>query len=116
MTTFSIGSVSSGTMRAEDLIPCFVDLLDEYKEDLSLSLPVGATFGQTEAVKMQVAAIDNLLAGIEQRMKDQDYYESEHCDWDLEELFEQLNAAAPDGCYFGAHPGDGADYGFWPCD
>jgi hypothetical protein len=34
-------------------------------------------------------------------------------DWLLSDLFDALNDIAPDGCYFGAHPGNGSDYGFW---
>jgi hypothetical protein len=32
----------------------------------------------------------------------------------LEVVFNVLTAHAPDGHYFGAHPDDGADFGFWP--
>lgn len=34
----------------------------------------------------------------------------------LEDLFDVLDAYAPEGYFFGAHPGDGSDYGYWPSD
>lgn len=30
-----------------------------------------------------------------------------------EEIFNHMNSIAPPGCYFGAHAGDGSDFGFW---
>jgi len=36
-----------------------------------------------------------------------------HDEYYLEHLDDQLNELAPEGYYFGAHPGDGACLGFW---
>ena len=43
------------------------------------------------------------------------YHESEADDI-LEMLFDELEHIAPEGTYFGAHPGDGSDFGFWPVE
>jgi len=32
----------------------------------------------------------------------------------LDDLFQLLDNIAPPNCYFGAHEGDGALFGFWP--
>lgn len=34
----------------------------------------------------------------------------------VDDLVDRLNDVAPAGCYFGAHWGDGADFGFWPAE
>jgi hypothetical protein len=86
------GSVSSGTMREEDLIPAFEDVLDR----------AGVGYDRPEAV-------GRLLDG----------QELSEADWDTvswyvnEELWGALEDVAPEGTSFGAHEGDGADYGFW---
>jgi hypothetical protein len=106
-----IGSVSSGTLRNEDLIPAFCDCLDDLKQDLALSVSPG---NELETVK-RCSEIDGLLAMIEQHQESSDYYESEDSQWDLESLFESLESFSPPYCYFGSNEGDGADFGFWPC-
>jgi len=111
--TAELGTVISGTMRHEDLIPAFMDRLDDLKQDLALSAADTQNAGCELEITRQVGAIDDFLGAIEQRMEAEGYYSSEQSDYDLEELFERLENFAPDGCYFGAHPGDGADYGFW---
>ena len=89
----NIGSVSSGTMRPEDLIPDFM-------WELRHQAPC----------KREHRA---LLTEIKSRMEADDYYESEESGWDLESLFDALDDYTPPYFYFGAHPGDGADYGYW---
>lgn len=110
----TLGSVICGTHRNEDLIPAFVDALDDIRERLAAP---GTTTEEpaalAERVKM-VAGLDNVLGGIEKRMEAEGYFESEDADWDLNEiLFPILDQHAPPFCYFGSHEGDGADFGFW---
>jgi hypothetical protein len=102
-----IGSISHGTMRTEDLIPIFVETLDDLKQAESLS-----DSPDTE----RYARLDNMLSEIEQRIKRGEYYGSADAFCDFEALFEALDEFPPPFCFFGAHEDDGADYGFWLSD
>jgi hypothetical protein len=95
----NIGSVSHATMRPEDLIPTFISEL-RYQKPL-----------HREHRKL----IREIEANM-RRMKSPAYFDSEQVQWDLEALFDALEAYAPAYFYFGAHPGDGADYGYWLSD
>lgn len=86
-------SLSESTMRPEDLIPCFISALRIIESDNK---------GIMES--MQQMENDTQKDG---------YFESEDCQFDLNYLFDLLDACSPDGFYFGAHPGNGSDYGFW---
>jgi hypothetical protein len=89
----NIGSVSTGTLRPEDLIPTFISELRRQK-------PLARRHRR-------------LVREINARMNAEDYFTLEDADFDLEELTEALNEYAPPGFYFGSHPGDGADFGYW---
>jgi len=91
----AFGSVSSGTMRPEDLIPAFADELRAYVQAAGVEGAIPAHLKLAE----EADAIED--------------YDSEEANGVLEELFDALNEYAPPYGYFGAHPGDGADYGFW---
>lgn len=91
-----IGSIISGTMRLDDLIPTFVDTLS----DLA-------------ANKRSRAAHRKLVSDIGANMTQPNYYESGLADDDLDQLFDALGEYAAPYFYFGAHPDDGADYGYW---
>ncbi len=109
-----LGSVSSGTMRPEDLIPAFINALDEIRDNIPLSCEHGDETGRVAIV----SRIDNIVGEIEGRMNVDpgdgfDYYQSEEADWDMEELSDLLQGFAPPFAYFGSHEGDGSDYGYW---
>ena len=72
MTQFKLGSISTGTLKPEDLAPVFIEEL------FSRGVDAG---------------------GVPE---------------DMDELYKALNYVCPPFVYFGAHPGDGADFGFWP--
>jgi len=84
----TIGTVSQGTMRTEDLIPAFT------------------------AELRWLGHRSQLLTRIERR-KGEKYYESDLAQRDLDCLFDMLESHALPYMYFGSHPGDGANYGFW---
>ena len=87
-------SLSEATMRPEDLIPAFILGIRQIKPEMESQL----------SSKLDMIEYDMKVAG---------YFETEECEYDLEWLFDTLNELAPEGCYFGSHPGDGSDYGFW---
>ena len=85
-----IGSISSGTLRPEDLLEAFSDELKRL-------------VGETELTKQA----DEIL---ESDLLDFDHYADEL----VEELQRVLEELAPPFTYFGTLEGDGADFGFWP--
>lgn len=94
------GSISHATMRPQDLIPAFMRLLCEHHPNRAAEL-----FFMYPALRKAVKEFDE---------KDP-WFESEEASLLLnEDIFDALNECAPEGCYFGSHPGDASDYGFWP--
>lgn len=85
-------SVSRGTMRRQDLIPIFLTVLRDTPEYVQVMNVVPAHALEDEGAV---------------------WWSSDDAIMFLESLFETLDMYAPQGYYFGAHPGDGSDYGYW---
>ena len=85
--TATIGSISHGTLRAEDLIETFSDELERLD-----------TEGEYADLIEECRAWQT--AGTAQEL--------------LDDLDNALNSFAPAYVRFGAHEGDGSDFGFWP--
>jgi len=83
-------------MRKEDLIPRFLDFIPD-ENGLKQDIIDRIAFNADE---------DNSY----------DYYASEDSDFDLDELFDAMQEFCGPYFYFGSHPSDGADYGFWLCE
>lgn len=92
------GSVIHGTLRPQDLIPAFLTALEQADPAVHAQILVNAVFGVVPAYA--------------QEDEDADWWTDCAPDW-IEQLTEALDACAPEGYYFGAHPGDGSDFGFW---
>lgn len=86
-------SISHGTMRPQDVLPALIGALVERDED---------AYAQCQHLIPSHASEDAEAA-----------WWSEDAPEHIEALFDALNDCAPLGLYFGAHPGDGSDYGFW---
>lgn len=92
------GTIIHGTHRHQELIPClFMELRERDQNAYKHLLKRYA----------DAPCIADCLA------EDSDWWDSVEASWLLEDLFDALDNAAPDGFYFGAHTGDGSDFGFW---
>ena len=108
LTLANIGSISHGTLKTEDLLEAFRSELDwQFRRNGNyFSLPENRDEGRK-------------IHGLCGECQDQ-YEENETLkDLDIaseliETLSDALNQFAPAYCYFGAHEGDGSDFGFWP--
>lgn len=106
----TVGSVSHATLRPEDLLSAFFHTLE------GLVFVSGDYLSQNHAERDRFAGI----LGEAQDLFDESGEAIPEDKW--EEAAEMINETLPDAlqqfappyCYFGAHPGDGADFGFWP--
>ena len=80
-------SLSHGTLRLEDLYERFLDFVDNHNPD--------AYDPEWDNVDVH----DEFAAFVL---------------W--EEIAPAIEEIAPEGTYFGAHEGDGSDFGFWPVE
>ena len=87
---FTLGSISEGTLRPTDLLDAFSNALD----NISPGHPL---------VVQTISYLD---------LDDAD--DIDGATYLLDELQEALQELCPPYVYFGAHPGDPADFGFWP--
>ena len=91
-----------GTHRVCDLVPAFLEVIKNTPEYTQIM--------QTNDSNLQVI-FDPSADDRDER------WESDDINYFLnEELFDTLDSYAPEGYYFGAHPGDGSDFGFWEID
>ena len=105
----SMGSVSHGTLRSQDLVESFYNELEwqlqrqdrtpEDREEIDkLHYVLGDCGDECWDADGNVVDNEELLS-----------------EWINETLIDALNQFSPAYCSFGAHEGDGSDFGYWPC-
>ena len=96
------GTVSEATMRELDLVPAFMDVLSEY-------YPKAHQRVLTDIFEVFSITYTDLCG-----MPLHPAWQSSEISYLLHEtLWDAMDEIAPAGYYFGAHPGDGSDYGYW---
>lgn len=87
-------TIIHGTCRNCDLIPAFLSVLKgvpEYEHLVRANIPLS----------------------VELDDEHNEWWDSGEAFWFCIKLFELLEDYAPEGYFFGLHPGDGSDFGFW---
>jgi hypothetical protein len=93
------GSISHGTHRTVDLVPAFLDVLRDLDPSAAAIVDEDYSGQLREIYGHAKNASDDYVDGDAEL---------------LTILVDALDNRAPEGYYFGAHEGDGADFGFWP--
>jgi hypothetical protein len=111
-----IGTVVAGTLRLQDTIPVFLQVLEELNPTAfkKIRSHTGARrIYQRKIVSINASEVSRqlVLASDESPVWDSDDVHDLY-----EVLFDLLQESAPDGTIFGSHPDDGADIGFWPVE
>ena len=101
------GTVIHGTHRSEDLIPTFLGILELMDKSAHDSLV--ENYPEYTAY---LAAIES----DDEESEANNFMDSEIASEMVNDLFDRINEFTPEGMEFGAHPGDGADFGFWSCE
>lgn len=95
------GSISHGTLRHEDLLRTFADSL----RNLAAVQP--------QRNETHLALARDADAMVDRLASDQPFEADEPSEL-ISDLFDALEAYSPAGHHFGAHEGDGSDFGWWP--
>ncbi len=109
----SIGSISHGTCRTDDLLDTFARELDWQVQRNGEYFSRPENHGERDKLVNLAGEAFDLLDSDNSVV---DGKEDEASEMVNEDLINALESFAPPYCYFGTHPGDGSDFGFWPID
>lgn len=103
------GTVINGTLKTSDLLAAFFQELERRDPDLAMKYYIT----EPERVLLEIALNSPYQ---EDWLETILYFEGklgETCNRMLDELICDLNRVAPKGYYFGSHPGNSSDFGYW---
>lgn len=95
----NFGSVSSGTLRSDELVSAFTSALED-------------GYAGRKVPPHVKQLLDEANAALDAHDEDED--DGGAFNDLVDELQQELESLAPPYGYFGTHEGDGADFGFWP--
>ena len=91
-------SVSHGTLRSQNLLPAFLEVIKDTAEYCQLISCPAPGYPWPNSIFSCDA---------------HEWWDSDEACEIGEEIHTILNDYAPEGFYFGTHPGDGSDFGYW---
>lgn len=87
--------ISHGTLRSQDLLSCFLEVIRKTPEYVELMA--------SNSIPSHIWEDDEA-----------EWWDSEECSYLInEELMDVLQGMSPDGYYFGTSEGDGSAFGWW---
>ena len=112
MKTAQLGTVSHGTLRPEDLLSSFISTLEGlvFVNGDTLSLP--ENFRKRDRYARLIGEAQDAFSSDGETLTEEG---EENAPEIISDLCDALSDFAPTGARFGAHEGDGSDFGFWSC-
>jgi hypothetical protein len=109
----SLGTISHGTLRTQDLLSEFISELEWQVNRNGNYFSIPENFGERDKLASLIGEAQDCFS------EDGDEITGDKEDIAEELVNESLPNALQQFCgpyvYFGAHQGDGSDFGFWPC-
>lgn len=108
--TASLGSISHGTLKTEDLLSAFLSEMEWQMGRNGEYFAAPENFGERDKMAGLIGDAQDCFNDEDEIAEDK----QDEADELVNELQDALGAFAPPYCYFGTHEGDGSDFGFWP--
>lgn len=107
MPEVTIGSIIHDTLRPQDLVPAFLQALYDLDKAVAEVIIVAYDLEEYLVEPLDCAGTYSVID------EDAPFWSHPDIGYVISDLEDALENFAPTYCYFGAHPGDGAAFGFW---